>query len=414
LPTKNPNWVSSPHNFRPEVLRRIKFPSKLQLYDVTCRDGEQRPGVVFRKDDKVRIAQKLDEVGIQRIEAGMPAVSDEDFNAVKEIAHLGLSATVVAFSRARRDDVDLALKAGVSNILIEAPSSDSLIETGFGWKKDRVLELALDATQYAKAHGLKTTFFAVDSARADPKFLKKLYTSVLNHSHVDSIVVVDTFGVTSPEGFAQLVRTVKKYVKVPIEVHCHNDFGLGTANALAGMAAGASIAHTNVNGIGERAGGASTEEVAVALRILYGKDLGFNYGKLYDLSQFVQKVSGVPVSPQKPVVGETAFGYEAGIAVMFSYRFAHANAMRYALPYLPEFVGNKFSVTLGKKSGTMSIRWRLEDLNYEATDEQVDRILARVKETGVRLGRGLRDDEFLAIVKEVLPPETAASTSQPR
>ncbi len=400
-----PSWVSSPYNFSTEVLGRQRFPKKLQLYDVTCRDGEQRPGVVFSRDDKVKIAQKLDEAGVQRIEAGMPAVSDEDFQAVKEIAHLGLKADVVAFSRARKDDVDLALKAGVSNILIEAPSSDPLIKIGFNWKREKVLEMALEATRYAKAHGLRTTFFAVDSARADPKFLHKLYSSVIGQSHVDSVVVVDTFGVTSPDGFAQLVRAVKKYVKVPIEVHCHNDFGLGTANAIAGLSAGASVAHTNVNGIGERAGGASTEEVAVALKVLYGRDLGFNFGKFYELSQLVQRVSGVPVSPQKPVVGETAFGYEAGIAAMFSYRFAHAGALRYGLPYMPELVGNKFSITLGKKSGAMSIRWRLEDLHYEATDEQVEKILMKVKETGVRLRRGLTSEEFVNIAKEVFASE---------
>ena len=402
-----PSWVSSPYNFAPGALGKQRFPKKLQLYDVTCRDGEQRPGVVFSKDDKVKIAQKLDEAGIQRIEAGMPAVSEEDFQAVHDIAHLGQKADVVAFSRARKDDIDLALKAGVSNILIEAPSSDPLIKIGFNWDKKKVLGMVLEATQYAKAHGLKTTFFAVDSARADPGFLRKLYTSAIKQSHVDSVAVVDTFGVTSPEGFAQLVKSVRRYVNVPIEVHCHNDFGLGTANAIAGLSAGASIAHTNVNGIGERAGGASTEEVAVALRVLYGKDLGFNFGKFYELSQLVQRVSGVPVSPQKPVVGETAFGYEAGIAVMFSYRFAHANALRYAVPYMPQLVGNKFSVTLGKKSGAMSIRWRLEELGYEGTDEQADKLLTKVKEMGVRLRRGLTDDEFTGLVNEVLGPKSS-------
>ena len=125
-------------------------------------------------------------------------------------------------------------------------------------------------------------------------------------------------------------------------------------------------------------------------------------------------MSGVAVSPQKPVVGETAFGYEAGIAAMFSYRFAHANALRYGLPYLPEFVGNKFSVTLGKKSGAMSIRWRLEDLHLEATDEQVDQILAKVKETGVRKRRGLTDEEFVAIAREVLPQKPSAGQTKGR
>lgn len=399
-PWVGPKWVSSPLNFKPNVLKQFNFPKKLELYDVTCRDGEQRPGVVFRKEDKVAIAKKLDEVGIQRIEAGMPAVSDDDFNAVKEIAHSGLNAKVVAFSRARKEDIDLALKCDVWGVLIETPSSDELITKGFGWTREKMFEMAIEATAYAKDHGLHTTYFAVDSTRANPAFLRKMYTAVVTQNHVDSIVVVDTFGIISPPGMAEMVRTVKKWVRVPIEVHCHNDFSFGTANAIAGLAAGASVAHTNVNGIGERAGGASTEEVAVALRILYNKDLGFKYEKFYELSKLVQDVSGVPVSPQKPVVGETAFGYEAGIAVMFCHNFKKANALQYGLSYMPEFVGNKFYVAIGKKSGAHSIRWRLEDLGMKASDEQVEKMLSEVKQQAIQMKRSLTDDEFMAIVRQ--------------
>ena len=400
-PWIGPKWVSSLYNFKPNVLKQLNFPKKIELYDVTCRDGEQRPGVVFLRDDKVAIAKKLDEVGIQRIEAGMPAVSEDDFNAVKEIAHLGLNANVVAFSRARREDVDLALKCDVWGILIETPSSDELIRIGFGWDRQKMLEMATETTEYAKEHGLHTTYFAVDSTRADPAFLRKIYTSVVKNSRVDSIVLVDTFGITSPLGIAEMVRTVRKWVRVPMEVHCHNDFSFGTANAIAGLASGASVAHTNINGIGERAGGASTEEVALALRILYNKDLGFKYDKFFELSILVQEASGVTISPQKPVVGETAFGYEAGIAVMFCHNFKQANALQYGLPYLPEFVGNKFHVAIGKKSGAHSIKWRLEDLGLSASDEQVDRILARVKHDAIQKKRALTDSEFMEIVNEL-------------
>jgi isopropylmalate/homocitrate/citramalate synthase len=404
LPEKpwiGPKWVSSPLNFKPNVVRQLSFPKKLELYDVTCRDGEQRPGVVFKKEDKVAIAKKLDEVGIQRIEAGMPAVSEDDFNAVKEIAHAGLKARVVAFSRARKEDIDLALKCDVWGVLIETPSSDELMTKGFGWNRQKMLSMATETTQYAKEHGLHTTYFAVDSTRADPRFLRKIYGSVVKNSHVDSVVVVDTFGITSPQGMGEMVKTVRKWIRVPLEVHCHNDFGMGTANAIAGLAAGASVAHTNVNGIGERAGGASTEEVAVALRILYNKDLGFKYESLYELSKLVQEASGLPVSPQKPVGGETAFGYEAGIAVMFCHNLKQANALQYGLSYLPEFVGNKFYVAIGKKSGAHSIKWRLEDMGMKASDDAVDKILSKVKQNAIEKKRGLTDDEFRQIVKDV-------------
>jgi isopropylmalate/homocitrate/citramalate synthase len=384
------------------VIKQFRFPKELGLYDVTCRDGEQRPGVVFSRDDKVKIAKKLDEVGIQRIEAGMPAVSEEDFNAVKEIAHSGLNAQVVAFSRAREDDIDLALKCDVWGVLIETPSSDHLIREGCGWNRNKAYELSLNAVEYAKDHGLHTTFFAIDTTRADPGFLKRLYTGVVKQSHADSVVVVDTFGVASPVGFSRIVGTVGKWVKVPLEVHCHNDFGLAAANAIAGLASGASMAHTNVNGLGERAGGAATEEVAVALRILYGRDLGYNYEKLCELSALVQKASGLRVSPQKPVVGETAFGYEAGIAVMYCRNLHRAKAFEYALPYLPEFVGNRFHIAVGKKSGTHSIEWRLEELGLKASDEQVGEILGKVKHQALERKRGLTDDEFQEIANQVL------------
>jgi isopropylmalate/homocitrate/citramalate synthase len=400
-PWIGPKWASSPLNFKPSVLKQFSFPKRIELYDVTCRDGEQRPGVVFWKEDKIAIAKKLDEIGIQRIEAGMPAVSDDDFNAVREIAHSGLNAKVCAFSRARKEDIDLALKCDVWGVLIETPSSDELITKGFGWTRQKMLDMATETTAYAKDHGLHTTYFAIDSTRANPAFLKKMYTAVVKKSHVDSVVVVDTFGIISPQGMGEMIRNVRKWVRVPLEVHCHNDFSLGTANAIAALAAGASVAHTNVNGLGERAGGASTEEVAVALRILYGKDLGFKYEKFYELSKLVQEASGVPVSPQKPVVGETAFGYEAGIAVMFCHNFKKANASEYGLSYMPEFVGNKFYVAIGKKSGAHSIRWRLEDLGIKASDEQVDKILAEVKQEAIQKKRGLTDDEFIATVKKL-------------
>ncbi len=401
-PWIGPKWATSQYNFKPSVTKQLSFPKKLKLYDVTCRDGEQRPNVVFRREDKVAIAKKLDEVGIQRIEAGMPAVSDDDFNAVKEIAHLGLKANVVAFSRARKEDVDLALKCDVWGILIETPASDELIEKGFGWDRKKMLDMATEATEYAKDHGLHTTYFAVDSTRADPSFLKKIYSSVVKNSHVDSVVIVDTFGVASPFGMGEIVRTVKKWVKVPMEVHCHNDFSFGTANAIAGLAAGASVAHTNVNGLGERAGGASTEEVAVALRVLYNKDLGFDYSKFTELSKLVQDASGVAVSPQKPVVGLSAFGYEAGIAVMFCHNLKQANALQYGLPYFPEYVGNKFQIAIGKKSGAHSIKWRLEDKGITASDEQVNEILAKVKQDAIEKKRGLTDSEFQGIVDDVI------------
>jgi len=380
----------------------MNLPKRVQIYDVTCRDGEQRPGVVFRKEDKVRIAQKLDEVGIHRIEAGMPAVSADDFEAVKEIAHLGLKAKVVAFSRARKDDIDLALKCDVWGVLIEVPSSDALIEQGFNWTKQKVIDFAVEATSYAKEHGMHVTFFPYDTTRADSGYEKKLMTAVVKQSHPDAIAIVDTFGCATPFAMAHLVRLVKKWVKLPVEAHCHNDLGLAVANSLGAVSGGAEVVHTNVNGIGERSGGAATEEVAVGLRILFGLDLGIRYEKLMELSKLVQDITGIKVPRYKPVVGDTAFGYEAGIPVMFCRRLSAVDNLKAGLGYLPEFVGNKFVVALGKKSGGASIEWRLAEMGKTATPEQVDKILTQVKEMSIKNKREVADEEFKQIVAEAL------------
>jgi len=395
-------WISSRYNFDDDVVKQFSLPGKVRFYDVTLRDGEQMPGVVFRRDEKVKLAQALDELGIHSIEAGMPAVSQEDFDAVKEIANLGLNAKVKAFCRARKEDVDLALKCDVNGVLIEVPTSDYLIQYGYQWTKERVIDMSVEAASYAKAHGLYVTFFLIDSTRADPNYLRKLSVEVTEKARVDALAVVDTFGCASPQGFAHLVRMVKSWVNVPIEVHCHNDLGLATANSLAGVTAGAEVVHTNVNGIGERAGGAATEEVAVALRILYGIDTGIRYEKLFSVARMVEEMAGVKVSLGKPVVGEKAFAYEAGIPVMFCRRLRAKGLLKAGLGYLPEFVGNKFIVVLGKKSGRHSIEEGLERLGIKADDQQIAEILEKVKETSIKNKRAVTEDEFQAIVKEVL------------
>jgi len=394
-------WFVSPYNFAPDVVSKHKIPSKVELYDVSLRDGEQCPGVVYRRDDKVKIAQALDAVGVHRIEAGMPVVSQEDFEAVRDIARLGLKAKIKAFCRARRDDVDVALKCDVWGVLIELPSSKILIDKGYQWTEERVIEMAVDTAQYAKSHGLHVTFFNVDSTRADLDFLRNICIQVVSKSKVDAIAVVDTFGVASPFAISYLINQVSSWVNVPLEVHLHNDMAMATANSLAAVAAGASVVHTNVNGMSERSGGAALEEVAVALRLLLGVDLGLNYSKLMEVSKLVQRISRVAMPPTKPVVGEQSFAYEAGIAVMFSERFREAGYLQGALPYLPEFVGNSFKVFLGKKSGRHSIEAKVRELKLKVAEDKFDDILARVKDLSISKGSAVTDEEFKRIVAGV-------------
>ncbi len=388
-------WVSH-LNFDPSVVREVHIPKGVKIHDVTLRDGEQTPGVVFRKDEKIQIARKLDEVGVHRIEAGMPVVSDEDLQAVKAIAHEGLSAEIVAFCRLVRDDVDAALKCDVPRIICEGPVGYPKLKQ-FGWSEEEVSRRALDVLEYAKSHGLKVTFFGVDSTRADVAFLLKLFREVVGKAKVDGVAVVDTFGCITPEALRMLIGKVREAVPVPVEAHCHNDVGLGTANAIAAATAGAEVIHASVGGLAERTGNAVLEEVTVALQLLYGVNLGFRLEKLTELSKMVQRFAGMEFQSNRPVIGDRAFTREAGISV--------AGWMKYHLgseAFLPEVVGNKHGIVLGKKSGKHSIEYTLQEMDLTATPEQVSEILERVKRRSQEKKSEVSKEEFKEILRDVL------------
>ncbi|MEM1947144.1 MAG: hypothetical protein QXY84_02300 [Candidatus Caldarchaeum sp.] len=388
------HWVS-PYNFSPDVVKQFSFPEKIEIYDVTLRDGEQAPGVVLRAEEKLEIAKALDEVGVHRLEAGMPIVSREDFNAVRMIASEGLRTKVFGFARLVKEDIDAAIEAGVSGIVTEGPVGVPKLMQ-FGWKPEDVVNKAITHVDYARDHGLYTVFFGVDGTRADLNFLKHIYSRVVQEAKPNSVAVVDTMGCASPEGFRYLVGEIVKIVKIPVEVHCHNDFGMGVAVSIAGLSAGASVVHVSVNGIGERAGNASLEEVAVSLELLYGIKLGLKYEKLVELSRLVERLTGFRLAANKPVVGERVFTRESGISV--------AGWMKYHLgseAFLPELVGNCHGVLIGKKSGKHSIEWKLEQLGIKASAEEIQKLVEKVKEKSLVKKGPLTDEELLECLQEV-------------
>lgn len=380
----------------------LDLPGQVTIYDVTLRDGEQYPGLVFSKEEKVELAQILDdELGINRLEAGMPAVSQDDFDAVKEISKK-VDANVVAFCRGMRSDVDLAVDAGVWGALVELPSNEILIKKGYQWEKEDVIEKAVDTCNYAKDKGLHTTFFLIDSSGADPDFLKPIIEAVVSRSDIDSMAAVDTFGRLHPLGTMEFIKSMKEWAGgIPIEIHVHNDFGLATANSLAAVAAGAEVVHTNVLGLGERSGGAPTEEIAVGLNFLYGLDTGIKYEKLMEVAKEFQDVSGIKMPGHKPVIGDNSFSYEVGIAAMFSYRLFKENLPQVVAPYRAEIVGNEFRIPLGKKSGKYSILWHLENIGRDASEEEIKEMVGKVKEKSIKEGRMITNEEFDEIYKEV-------------
>lgn len=396
------NWFVSPYNYLNEVKEKIRLPEKVSFHDITLRDGEQQAGIIFNKEDKIEIARKLDEAGVSRIEAGMPAVSKEEKEAVKAIANEGLKAKIFTFARCMKRDVDLALACDVDGVIMEIPSSDHLIKYAYGWTVEKAINLSVEATKYAGEHGLHVAFFTIDTTRANFDTFWNIIESVASEGHMDSYVLVDTFGVCSPEAISYLVKEVKKRTNKPVEMHCHNDFGLAIANSLAGVIAGAEIVHTTVNAIGERSGNAALEEMAAALEVLYGLKTGVNFKKLRGLSKLVEDLSLVKMPPHKPIVGDNVFTTESGIIAGWWDRAKDKRPLE-VFPFNPDFLGfEEVKIALGKGSGRASIIHWLNKLGLEMPPrEKIDQILEKVKILAEEKKRLLTDEEFKFIVKDV-------------
>ena len=399
-PCISDKWFVSPYNFVDEIRNKLSLPDRVVIHDVTLRDGEQQPGVVFRKNEKIEIAIALDEAGVDRIEVGMPTVSQDDFDALKILAKQGLKAMVMAFVRCLKSDVDLALKTEVPGVVMELPSSEHMITYAYKWPLEKAIGRAAEAVEYAKQHGLYVSFFTIDATRADMNFFRKVVESV--HNFMDSLTIADTFGVCTPYTIHYFINKTKEFVKKPIEIHAHNDFGLAVANTLAAIAAGATVAHTSVNGIGERAGNADLAEVVASLHILLGVKTNVKLEKLYELSKLVEKYSNVKTPPHKPIVGETPYKIESGIIVDWWLNVREVRPVE-ALPILPTLVGkgDEVEIVLGKKSGIANIKYWLAKLGIECRDENTLRsIVFDVKNMSIQLKRPLTIDEFKNIINK--------------
>ncbi len=389
-------WVS-PYNFIPEVRKNLLLPPKVQIHDATLRDGEQTPGVVFSIDDKIRIATKMDEVGIERIEAGMPAVSPQDAEAIKEISKLGLKSKIFTFARAMKKDIDMALECGADGVIIEVPIGYPKLVTQFGWTWEDVFKKSRDVINYANEQGLYTVFFPYDTTRARADDLSNLCKAVMNESPPDSIGIVDTMGCATPEAIKYMVRWVKEMTGLPIEIHTHNDFGMGIATELAAVTAGAEVVHSCANGLGERTGNAALEELVLGLDLLYGYDTGYKLDKLPELGDLLAELSNIPIARNKPILGSGNFIRESGIGIQY---VMHDPLVMFGTH--PSLTGRAGEVVLGKKSGKASITYKLEQLGLgEVSDDQSAEILHNVKQKGIKKRDILDDAEFIEIVKAV-------------
>jgi isopropylmalate/homocitrate/citramalate synthase len=390
-------WWVAPANYEPEVTAQYAFVPQVQILDTTLRDGEQQPGIVFSREDKVAIAKQLDAIGIHKIEAGTPAVSQGDADAIREICDSGLKAEIYCFVRNVVSDIELAKKCGVQGVLAEVPGSEHLLNKGMKWSAEKAIKAACEATSAAHEMGLKVTFFPADGSRASLDFLLDTLSAIKEGGHMDAVTLVDTFGAFSPEGAAYTVRKMRERLKCPIEVHCHEDFGLSVATTIAALRAGASCAHVTVNGIGERTGNTPLEPLLVSLRALYGIDTGIDLSRLLALSRDVEKRSGMPVSPVKAIVGERIFGWETGMPVAMWKNCKDTDPL-VMLPYLWNLVNQRAPyIYTGKKSGAANIVLVAEELGITLSEEDVKTMVNLVKDMAIKEKRDISRQEFKAL-----------------
>ena len=364
------------------------FAAEIGFYDTTLRDGEQTVGVVLDPRQKLEIARLLDELGVERIEAGFPRVSDEDYEAVRLIAGAGLSAEVWGFSRAVAADVDALLDLGVRATVIESPISDLKLHA-LGVSREDMLVRIRDAVSTAVRAGVTVAYFGVDGTRADLAYFEQAYKTAVE-AGAREVVVVDTIGVATPEAAAELVGRTRDWLgpDVPLHWHGHNDFGLATAAAVAAARAGARWLHGTINGMGERAGNANIGELALALHALYGVETKLRLDRVREVADRVRALSGYSLEPWKPVVGENLFRRESGAVAS---QFHDPPAIE---PYSSELVGASRSVVLGKKSGLDSIRIKCAELGLDIGEDEQRRLLAEVKRLGAHKRGLVSDDEF--------------------
>jgi len=368
---------------------------KVRIFDTTLRDGDQMAGVELSLEDKIEIARILDELGVDIIEAGFPASSEVDFKTIRVLSREVSSSKLAALARATRKDVDAAAASEAHVIHVFIATSDIHLKYKLKLSREEVLSRISDVVEYARSYTPLVLFSAEDGTRSDREFLVQAYREAVS-AGAKYINIPDTVGAITPWEFYDLVAYVRSKLprEVWIDVHCHNDFGMATANTLVGIAAGADGAQVTINGFGERAGNAALEEVVAALHFLMGAETGIKLEMLTEVSKLVAQKFGISLQPNKPVVGLNAFAHEAGIHV----HGVLENPITYeVMP--PEAVGNRRRIVLGRHSGRHAVAWVLQEMGIDPPRELIDYILYKLKEVAPRIKK-VTEDHIWGWVRE--------------
>jgi 2-isopropylmalate synthase len=375
---------------------KAKNPSNyIRIFDTTLRDGEQTPGVSLTIEDKIEIAHQLNLLGVDAIEAGSPMSSDGEKKVVKEIAKAGLDTEICGLARATRSDIDAAIDCDVDTIHLFIPTSPVQMKYAVNLTPEQVLAATVDSVEYIKKHGLVCEFSPMDATRSNLPFLKQVCQAA-EKAGMDRLNVPDTVGIMIPKTMIKLIEELKKVVTAPISIHCHDDFGMAVANSLAAVEAGATQVHATINGLGERAGNASLEEVVMALHMIYKLKTGINSRLLYSTSRMVSSLTGISVQVNKAVVGENAFAHESGIHT----RGVTVKPLTFE-PINPELVGRIRKFVAGKLAGTRGIKAELDEIGIHPNEEQLKEIVQRIKDLGDK-GKMVTDADLIALTSAVM------------
>ncbi|MBD3226602.1 MAG: 2-isopropylmalate synthase [Candidatus Lokiarchaeota archaeon] len=391
-----------------EQIKEMNLPKKVYVFDTTLRDGEQTPGVSFTLQEKIKIARQLDKLGIDIIEAGMPVVSEGDYKACKEISKLGLNSEIIGLARINREDINKVIECDMDSIHVFIATSELHMKNKLKMEPAEVLNAITTEIEYAKDHfGDKIEFSAEDATRSDLEFLIKANKTAIE-AGATRINIPDTVGTVIPRVYGYIIqKNIEQFPEnIRVSLHCHNDFGLATANTLAGVEVGAEQVQTTILGIGERTGNAATEEVVMSLYALYGIKTNINYHNLYETAKLIEQFSGLEIPVNFPMVGNNAFKHESGI---------HAHAVisnpRTYEPLTPGLIGVprtdeisdivEKSIEVGKHTGGHSLGAKLESFGLILNDEQFKEIRRRVKDIGDK-GKKVTDMDLYEVAISVI------------
>ena len=406
-------WVS-PLYWAGEVQAAISPPAKVLIHDVTLRDGEQAARVVFTTAEKILMARELDKLGVHSIEPGFPT-SAEDVEVLHELVRMGLRARIVPIARIKPQDVRACIDARPHGVVLEMGLNPFLLRDVFRTTPESLVAETAEYAQEAKRAGLYVEFMGWDVMRIPSlDYLERFFSNLAAKAPLDRVTIADTFGMGHPLATFNLVRDLRRWTGLPVGFHIHNDFGLATANSVMAVSAGADMVHTSVNGIGERAGNAATEEVAMALQLLMNIDCGIDLARIASVSAVVEHVSRMPLARNKPIVGAGLFEVESGIVVGLIEQMKQTPfGGELFFPFKPRIAGRgAHTVLAGRGAGSKSVRLFLAERGIEADDETVKRILERIKALALVFKDALPERYLQQILDEETRPAAAAAAGE--